>query len=368
MTMDEQPAKPRSRAFRIRVSILLLIGLVALTQLGRLNQYAVTEGILRSHSPDPEILHQLLGDAPNPGPLIALIWETEKLPHRWEIINYLNRNLGARPELVPIIGNLVLEAANDPDVTLRLTALNLLRVLDHPEWQGIAQAALNDPDPVVNDIARAVLKDVDSEIEVPVKQYPHVNQVRGSQFDHLGFNDFAHQPYALSQFEGRPILLHFFATWSPECTKEISDLLELRNIAPSELIILGVNIDGVPGIRHDHCETDCDHEEECEHDHGSATLSNIFKTVERHVIINEYNYPIVFDTNGLATAQLEGSELPVHVLLDSDHHLLRRYAGTRSARIHDHILRTLLGIEGTPATTNEMKPVHTASPAKSQEP
>tara|TARA_Y100001934_G_C12383189_1_gene793830 strand:- start:3338 stop:4483 length:1146 start_codon:yes stop_codon:yes gene_type:complete len=356
--MSEAPAKPRSKAFKIRVSVLLLLGLIAFSQLGQLNRFAITEGVLQSDSPDPAMLHKLLSDTPEPAILMARIWATGKLPHRWEIINFLNRNLGVRPDLVPIVGKYVLEAANDPDQTLRLTALSLLRVIDHPEWKTLAQAALNDPDPLVNDVARIILKKADADIEVAAIA-PTLNQNLGPDFGHLVFRDFKKQPYTLTQYVGRPVLLHFFATWSPDCTKEIPDLVKLRKIAPPELAIVGVNVDAVPGVRHDHgdcetsCETDCNHGPDCEHDHGSDTVANLFKSVERHVIINEYNYPIVFDTNGLATAQLEGSELPLHVLLDGDHRLVRRYAGTRSARVHDRIARALLGFEVTRETTNQ---------------
>lgn len=349
--MSQAPAKPRSAAFRIRVGILLLVGVIALTQVGRLNRYAIAEGILRSHSPDPEMVHRLLRDAPDPGLVIARIWDTGKLPHRWEIINYLNRNLGQQPELASVIGDLLREAANDPDLTLRLTALNLLRVIEHPDWRTAATAALNDPDPAAQDIARAVLQKAGASTEVSAEPAGLAPLLRGPDFGHLVFNDFKQQPYFLSQFAGRPILLHFFATWSPECVKEIPALVELRKLAPPELAIIGINVDGVPGVRHDHSGSEHNHEE-CEPGHCTIATADLFKEVERHVIVNGYNYPIVFDTNGLATAQLEGSELPVHALLDNEHRLVRRYAGMRSARNHDQIVRVLLGSKGTPATTN----------------
>ncbi len=363
--MDEAPKKPRSLAFRIRVGILVLVGIAALTQIGRLNRYAATEGILQSHSPDPAIFHRLLQDSPDPGPLMTRIWNTGKLPHRWEIINYLNRNLGQRPELVPVIGDIVRQAANDPDLTLRVTALNLLRVIDHPESRMVASAALNDPDPLVQDIARVLLQKAGATVELSAQPANEESQLRGPSFGHLAFLDFKQQPYSLSQYSGRPVLLHFFATWSLDCVKEIPALVELRELAPPELAIVGINVDGVPGVLHDHSTGDHDHDhdhEECKPDCNGASCgavcqgvsTELIKAVERHVIVNGYNFPIVFDTDGLATAQLEGSELPVHVLLDKDHRLLRRYAGIRSAQVHDQIVRSLLGFKMTPVVTNQL--------------
>ena len=327
-----------------------MAGVVALSQVGRLNRHVITEGILRSHSPDPQMLHQLLRDTAEPAPVIARIWDAGKLPHRWEIINYLNRNLAQRPELVSAIGNIVRQAADDPDQTLRVTALNLLRVIDHPEWQTVASAALNDPDPAVRDIARAVLKKSDGAVEPAAPKLQH----RGPGFGDLVFHDFKQKPYPISQYASRPLLLHFFASWSPECEKQIPDLVALRKLAPPELAIVGINVDTVPGVRHDHSEhQDCG--DECEHDHVANSPADLFKAIERHVIVNGYNFPVVFDTTGIPTAQLEGSELPVHVLLDREHHLVRRYSGLRSALVHNQIVRTLLGFK-TSSVTNQTSP------------
>lgn len=348
--INEKPAKPSSLAFRIRVGILLVIGFCALSQVGRLNRYAIREGILRSHCPDPEMLHSLLRDASDPGATIAQIWNTQKLPHRWEVINYLNRNIGQRPGLVSDIGGIVEEAANDPDLTLRLTALNLMRLIGHPNWQSAAVTALNDPDPAAREIAHKVLQRGGVTNKPPAKIAMPSPLPRGPGFGQLTFNDFKLQPYPLSQFSGRPVLLHFFATWSPDCVEEIPELVRLRNAAPAELAIVGVSVDAVPGVKHDHHS---DLGEEHHHCESCASVSpDVFKSVERHVILKRYNYPIVFDTDGVATAQLEGSELPVHVLLDSEHRLVRRYVGTRTSIDHNRIVRELLGFREIPASTN----------------
>lgn len=343
--MNPATKKPRSLAFRVRVAVLLTAGVLALTQVGRLNRYVITEGILHSHSPDPTILHRLLHDTPGALTIMTRIWNSGKLPHRWEVINYLNRNLGQRPELLPVIGNLVLQAASDPDLTLRASALNLLRVIDHPEWRTVASAALHDPDPALRDIAHAALQKGGATLESVASQ----SQFLGPDFGDLVFHDFAQQPRPLSEFAGRPLLLHFFATWSPDCVKQIPDLVALRKLAPPDLAIVGVCVDGVPGVRHDHST-----HEDCEHDHGPNSPADLLKAVERHVIVNGYNFPILLDTDGIPTAKLEGSELPVHVLLDEQHRLVRRYAGLRSTQTHDQIVRSLLGFKNPPAITIQL--------------
>ena len=119
---------------------------------------------------------------------------------------------------------------------------------------------------------------------------------------------------------------------------------------------MGVSVDAVPGVKHHHAEEKVN----IMIVNTAAVSPDVFKSVERHVILNKYNYPIVFDTNGVATAQLEGSELPVHVLLDSEHRLVRRYAGTRSAEVHEGIVRALL--EKTPGESTNS--VHMMTDAK----
>ncbi|MGB0578386.1 MAG: redoxin domain-containing protein [Limisphaerales bacterium] len=335
-------SKPSSLAFRIRVTILLMAGVFALSQSGRLGRFATTEGILQSHSPDPAILHQLFRNSPDTAQVMQRIWACGKLPHRWEIINYLNRNVGQRPDLLPAVNDIVRQAASDPDLTLRLTALNLLRVIDHPDWRSSIHTALNDSDPVARESAQTILQQAG--MKAPTNLPPReIDHVRGPGFGHLAFHDFKQQSYALTQFTNRPVLLHFFTTWSSNCVSEIPALVKLREMAPSELQIVGVNLDGVPGVRHDHSTGDGEHED-CENCQGLSEGEGLFKSVERHVIVKGYNYPVVFDLDGIATAQLEGSELPVHVLLDSEHRLLRRYAGTRSATNHNQIVRQLLGV------------------------
>ena len=356
--MQQTSPKKRSLAFRIRVAILLLVGLFALTQAGRVRRHALLEGILQSHSPDPALVHELLRSTPEPGPVIEQIWNTGKLPHRWEIINFLNRNLGQRPDLVPVVDGVLRQAAVDPDLTTRLSAINLLRLLGHDDWETGARTALNDPDPVAREAIQAILQQAGEAATRKAETAAPAALPRGPGFGDLAFRDFKGGEVPLSRFTNQPVLLHFFTTWSPDCNKEIPALVELRKIAPTNLVILGVSVDGVPGVRHEH--TDHDHEN-CETDCCPAPSTDVFKTVERHVIVNGYNYPVLFDLDGLATARLEGSELPAHVLLDADGALARRYTGTRTAAEHDRIARVVLGYD-SPAVPATM-PAETKNPS-----
>lgn len=357
--MLQNSTKKHGLAFRIRVAILVLVGLFVLTQAGRVRRHALLEGILQSHSPNPALVHDLLRSTPEPGPVIEQIWNTDKLPHRWEIINFLNRNLGQRPELVPVVSNVLRQAAVDPDLTTRLSAINLLRLIEHDDWESGVRTALNDPDPITRETVQAILQQAGDVATRLAEADAPAALPRGPRFGDLVFRDFKGGEVPLSRFTKQPVLLHFFATWSPDCKKEIPSLIELRKIAPTNLAILGVSVDGVPGVRHEHTDHDHNHEN-CQADCCPAPSTDVFKTVERHVIINGYNFPVLFDLDGLATARLEGSELPVHVLLDANGALARRYTGTRTAAEHDGIARALLG-DGTAAAPTA-KPADITNP------
>lgn len=48
----------------------------------------------------------------------------------------------------------------------------------------------------------------------------------------------------VAEARGRPILLNFFTTWCPSCSKEVDALSELRREYPrNELILLGISMD-----------------------------------------------------------------------------------------------------------------------------
>ena len=148
--------------------------------------------------------------------------------------------------------------------------------------------------------------------------------------------------------------------FTPVCTTEFGAVAQLADEWEKRgTKVIGVSVDGVPGVRHEHTDHDHNHEN-CQADCCPAPSTDVFKTVERHVIINGYNFPVLFDLDGLATARLEGSELPVHVLLDANGALARRYTGTRTAAEHDGIARALLG-DGTAAAPTA-KPADITNP------
>lgn len=55
------------------------------------------------------------------------------------------------------------------------------------------------------------------------------------------------QERSLDEFRGKPILLHFWATWCPPCREEMPLFQKLyQELGPSGLVILGVNVGESP--------------------------------------------------------------------------------------------------------------------------
>lgn len=338
-----------SPGFRVRVSLLALLGLFALTQAGKVRRAALLEGVVRSDAPDPALVHEVLRESGNRSEVLHRVWNTGRLPQRWEVMNFLNHRIGTDPDLRNAAAGLLEEAATDADLSVRHAAWSLLRISGHPAWQETVRGGLADPDAVTREFARTVLAAGGVTNAAPMPE--PLMEAGGPAFGHLMFHDFKHMPVALSNHVNRPVLLHFFATWSPECGKEVDSLIQLRTEVGDSLLMLGVALDALPGVRHDHGPG-----EQHVHLEPGRDDEAIVKAVERHVITRKYNFPVVFDLDGIATAQLEGSELPVHVLLDSRHRLVRRYTGARDATNHAVIVRTLLGLkpDQAPAAANSL--------------
>lgn len=60
----------------------------------------------------------------------------------------------------------------------------------------------------------------------------------------IAFDDFAGNPKYLKEFEGKPILLNFFASWCSPCKKEIPELIKINSEkAQGNFYIVGINCD-----------------------------------------------------------------------------------------------------------------------------
>ena len=57
------------------------------------------------------------------------------------------------------------------------------------------------------------------------------------------------RPQRLSQWQGRPVLVNFWATWCPPCVQEMPELSALQKQRSANLQIIGIGIDSPSNIR-----------------------------------------------------------------------------------------------------------------------
>lgn len=51
------------------------------------------------------------------------------------------------------------------------------------------------------------------------------------------------ETYTLNEFQGKKVIVNFWATWCPYCVDEMPDLTKLANTYSEDLVVLAVNVD-----------------------------------------------------------------------------------------------------------------------------
>ncbi len=119
----------------------------------------------------------------------------------------------------------------------------------------------------------------------------------------------------LSDFGGRPVMLHFFTTWCDQCEAMAPVLTATSETMAKDVRIIGVSLDLVPDFQLDEAKFEPD-----------TRLEEVMQFVKRH----DAGYPVLFDRQGKIAAALNGHEVPVHVVFDSEWKVLRRFTGKRN--------------------------------------
>ncbi len=104
---------------------------------------------------------------------------------------------------------------------------------------------------------------------------------------------------SLSDFEGKVVLLNFFATYCPPCRMEIPDFVRLQQeFGPKGFVVIGISVDN----------------------DGERILPPF---VERLGI----NYPVLLATTKVLKDYGNIYALPVTFILDRDHKIVKKYTG-----------------------------------------
>ena len=109
----------------------------------------------------------------------------------------------------------------------------------------------------------------------------------------------AGQPVKLSDFEGKVVLLNFWATWCPPCRDEIPDLVSLQQqYSPRGLVVVGIAMDGK----------------------GAAIVQPFAKKME-------INYPLVIGDQKTAEAYGGIEALPTTFIIDRKGNVVAQQKG-----------------------------------------
>jgi hypothetical protein len=126
---------------------------------------------------------------------------------------------------------------------------------------------------------------------------------------------------------------------------EIPDLIALQEKAGSQIVILGVALDGVPDEHDD--APGFEHNVKAQRE---GTLASAVRVkVERAAEKLRINYPVLLDPKNSIGGQYNGGELPTTVILDGDGRVRRRFIGERDLTV----FQAMIAEAEKPLTTDQ---------------
>ena len=117
---------------------------------------------------------------------------------------------------------------------------------------------------------------------------------------------------SLSQYQGRVVLLNFFADWCPPCRQEIPDFIELENSYKNK----GFSVIGV------------------------ALVS--MKDAKNFADKVGINYPVLIDDGKASNAYGSIRAIPATFVIDKSGRIARKYIGARSKDVFEADIKELL--------------------------
>jgi thiol-disulfide isomerase/thioredoxin len=167
---------------------------------------------------------------------------------------------------------------------------------------------------------------VDSPAPLPTPFAPDQPRLPAPDFT---LRDLEGKSLSLSKLKGKVVLLNFWATWCTACLAEIPDLIALRETVGSQVVILGVALDGVPDEHGD--APGFEHNEKAQREGTSVRAVRV--KVRRAAKMRRINYPVLLDPKNSIGGQYNGGELPTTVILDAEGRVRRRFIGERNLSV-----------------------------------
>ncbi|MCF8241248.1 MAG: TlpA family protein disulfide reductase [Melioribacteraceae bacterium] len=124
---------------------------------------------------------------------------------------------------------------------------------------------------------------------------------------------------SLSDYEGKVVLLDFWATWCPPCRRGIPDLIDLKNTYGSQgFEVIGISMDGFT--------------------RGGRTKQDVVPFMEEFGI----NYPIVYGTPRIADLYGGVQSIPTSFIIDREGRVFSRHVGLVPKSTYEDEIKQLL--------------------------
>lgn len=145
--------------------------------------------------------------------------------------------------------------------------------------------------------------------DLQAAQATNIATMEGQDAPDFTLKDLEGETVSLSDFEGKVVLLNFWATWCPPCRVEIPDFVELmKEKDTSQFVIVGITIQS-----------------------GSV------QQIQQFATNMGINYPLLHGENnvimGLAQQYGNVRTIPTTFLIDKDGTIQKSYNGARSAEV-----------------------------------
>jgi thiol-disulfide isomerase/thioredoxin len=365
---------------RKRATFFLLAGIVAATGLWLARQglsHKALAAVLSNPAPTAAAMDEFVATAADPITAVKELWATNRLVPRAFVLSYIHSHAARNDPLWNACRPIVLEAAHSLDSDFQSTALQILSERNDPEHIPTALAYLTsadsevrlaglsrlnarrdnafaasfarllaDPDPQVQVIAAAALRnltgvDFGTHLSSETTNIPGIAQWRDWWTAHrsefpaaltapslhetppaqaFAFElfDLQNHPVRLQDFKGKIVLLNFWATWCPSCEAELTTLRDLQAAHRDDLVVLGINIDGV---------SDSD-----DHDPPPtpAQLGATRAEIDKQLASAGVKHATLLDPTGKVLGPYAAGSLPTNVLIGADGTLRRRILGART--------------------------------------
>ncbi|MCG0279029.1 MAG: TlpA family protein disulfide reductase [Thermanaeromonas sp.] len=116
---------------------------------------------------------------------------------------------------------------------------------------------------------------------------------------------------ALSQLKGKPVFLNFWATWCPPCRAEMPEIQEFFEKYRGEVEVLAVNL---------------------------ISSERSLEEVKKFLQTNGYTFPVVLDTEDVATKLYLVRAIPTSYLVDAQGVIRLKYTGPLTLELLERAL------------------------------